>query len=213
MIHLSVFDLETTGLDKHTCEIIEVGVIEYEGWDIVGEHNWLVNIGKKLPPIITEITGITDSMLRSRGRPWSRVAPEVWSIMSKSDIWCAHNDLFDVGFLQEHLRPMVPDYKEPVRVDTLRLADRWLPKSELKSRKLTSIAEYFGHRFQNAHRATDDARATGVVLKMMCEKFGVTLEDLASDEPLPLGKFMRVEDPFEATILGSPSPYGRERNY
>lgn len=212
MTTVAVYDFETTGLDAESCEIIEVGIVLYNDWEPT-EYNWLVRPSSRLPKKIIEITGITDELLQREGQPLTRVAAESWRIFSSVDAWCAHNDDFDIAFLRQHIKPLAADYFEPARIDTLKLADRWFPKRELKSRSLGALAQHFGHRNENAHRATDDARVTGQVLKSMCEMFDVTLEQLVDGSPLPIGEHMWGEDPFEAMFLGHPGPYSRQRNF
>ena len=59
------FDFETTGLDHHNDRIIEVAAIKFVDGEITDRYVELVNPEMSIPAIITEITGISDSMVRS----------------------------------------------------------------------------------------------------------------------------------------------------
>src|SRR5512144_2086576 len=52
-------DLETTGLDPTRDAIIEVGAMKFKGERVEAEFTSLVNPGRKLPPFITRLTGIS----------------------------------------------------------------------------------------------------------------------------------------------------------
>ena len=53
-------DLETTGLDPKRDTIIEIGCVKFRGNEILDEWSSLVNPGRKLPFVISQLTGITD---------------------------------------------------------------------------------------------------------------------------------------------------------
>lgn len=64
-----VLDFETTGLSHAMDRIIEVGAVKLENGQIVGELSLLCDPGVPLKPKISEITGITDLMLRGKESP------------------------------------------------------------------------------------------------------------------------------------------------
>jgi DNA polymerase III, alpha subunit (gram-positive type) len=59
------FDFETTGLDHYEDRIIEIAAIRFEHGVITDRFVTLVNPEKNIPALITEITGISDSMVRN----------------------------------------------------------------------------------------------------------------------------------------------------
>ena len=61
---LVALDIETTGLDPKNDKIIEIGAVRFSGSKIEGEFNSLINPGKNIPPFISQLTGITDAMVR-----------------------------------------------------------------------------------------------------------------------------------------------------
>ena len=58
-----VVDLETTGGSSLTEAITEVGAVKVRGGEVLGEFATLVDPGRSIPPQITILTGITDSMV------------------------------------------------------------------------------------------------------------------------------------------------------
>ena len=58
-----VIDVETTGLTASKDEIIEVAAIKFEDWVPICKFTTLVKPKKEIPNEITEISGITDSMV------------------------------------------------------------------------------------------------------------------------------------------------------
>ena len=58
-----VLDLETTGGSAADCEITEIGAARYRMGDEIGVFQTLVNPGSPIPPFITILTGITQTMV------------------------------------------------------------------------------------------------------------------------------------------------------
>ena len=56
-IYISL-DIETTGLDNKTDEIIEIGAVRFNETGIINKYESLVNPYKKLPEFIKDLTGI-----------------------------------------------------------------------------------------------------------------------------------------------------------
>lgn len=69
-MHLSqttfvVLDLETSGAAPSTgAGITEIGAVKVKGGEIIGEFQSFVNPGVSISPFITQLTGITDAMLK-----------------------------------------------------------------------------------------------------------------------------------------------------
>ena len=60
------FDFETTGLDPNHDRIIEVAAIKFREGEISDRYVQLINPNIDIPELITDITGITNSMVQSK---------------------------------------------------------------------------------------------------------------------------------------------------
>ncbi|MEU4425636.1 DEDD exonuclease domain-containing protein [Actinoplanes sp. NPDC024001] len=165
-----VLDLETTGGAPDGAGITEIGAVKVRGGEHLGEFATLVNPGVPLPPFITVLTGITESMLRP-APPIETVLPALLEFL-RGAVLVAHNAPYDVGFLKaacaRHGYPW-----PPVRVlDTAALARRALTRDEVPNRKLGTLAHFFRSATTPTHRALDDAKATVDVLHGLIERLG-----------------------------------------
>jgi DNA polymerase-3 subunit epsilon len=174
-----VIDLETTGGAPRECGITEVGAVKVRGGEVVGELSTLVDPGTPIPPSISALTGITDSMV-SRWPPIEAVLPSFLEF-ARGTVLVAHNAGFDTSFLNAALTRLdYPRLDHPVAC-TAALARR-LVRDEVRDCRLATLARHFRTRTVPVHRALADARATVEVLHGLLERagsFGVTtLEDL-----------------------------------
>ena len=55
-------DLETTGLNPRTDQILELGAARIRNGRVEDTYAAFINIGKKIPEFIVGLTGITDEM-------------------------------------------------------------------------------------------------------------------------------------------------------
>ena len=91
------FDTETTGLSYKKDKIIELGAVRFDKSGVLASYNSFVHVDFPLPPIITQITHITDQMLID--------APTIQKVMadfeefSKGCVLVAHNAQFDWNFV------------------------------------------------------------------------------------------------------------------
>jgi DNA polymerase III, alpha subunit (gram-positive type) len=56
-------DLETTGLDPAQDAVIEIGAVKFSEKRVEGEYSTLINPRKPISGFITNLTGITNSMV------------------------------------------------------------------------------------------------------------------------------------------------------
>lgn len=190
---LVALDFETTGLDPGKgAEIIEIGAYKFnlEG-DRFDNDTFQVFCKPKreIPSYITKINGIKNRNVKN--------APDLvdgWSDFldwaGDTDAFVAHNAPFEAKFIDsiyyKHGRT-TPDF---LLIDTLMLARRRISGSN--SFKLVDLSSHLGIRLKNAHRAVDDAVATGELLMKISEtyqqpvssvmKSGQALSEIASKQ-------------------------------
>ena len=191
-----IVDLETTGLRPADDRIIEVGAIRVMEGEEVQVYNRLVYPGRPIPPVITKIVGITDDMVADA--PQEREVMEEFLEFAGDLPLLGHNLRFDYSFLKTAALRYGYSF-ERQGVDTLAIAKKYLPG--LASRKLDDLCSYFGISDENHHRAWNDARVTGELYRILCERF----EQLGDNEKdfvsLPLHYAVKKESPATARQL------------
>ena len=148
----TVVDIETTGLSSFDAEIIEVSALRYRGDEPCGAYSALIKPAYPIPYFITQLTGITDAMVRDAA-PREEVLAAFADFVG-DDIVIGHNVHFDVNFLYDEIRRYLGRDFSNDFVDVLRLSRKYLPF--LPSHKQVSIAEYFSLDTSGAHRALKD---------------------------------------------------------
>src|SRR4051812_3928504 len=178
-----VVDLETTGGSAQADAITEIGAVKLRGGECLGTFQTLVNPGVAIPPSITYLTGITQSMVLPAPR-FESVLPAFLEFAGQDAVIVGHNVRFDLSFL--HAAMAVSKHgRLPHRVvDTCALARR-LVRDEVPNCKLSTLAEFFRLATRPTHRALDDALATGELLHCLLERAG-TLGVTALDDLLAL---------------------------
>ncbi len=151
-----IVDIETTGLEPKTSEIIEIGAIKTEGKTAKDVWQTLISCPQDLPPNIIQITGIDDEMLK--GKPSIEQALEDFLAFSGGHVLVAHNSDFDIPFLSHHIDKHLKKKLENRIVCTLKLARKLIPG--LKNYKLGTIAAHLGITAPSAHRAMGDCEVT-----------------------------------------------------
>ena len=165
-----VVDLETTGGSPATCAITEIGAVKVRGGARLGEFQTLVNPGMAIPPFISVLTGISDSMVAGAPRLES-VVPAFLEFAGDA-VLVAHNAPFDIGFLKAACARTGRDWPGNRVLDTARLARQVVTRDEAPNCKLASLARVFRASTTPDHRALSDARATVDVLHGMLERLG-----------------------------------------
>lgn len=177
-----VVDLETTGGSPSGSQITEIGAVKVRGGEVLGEFQTLVRPSTPIPPFISVLTGITNTMVGD-APPIATVLPQFLEFASGS-VLVAHNAGFDVSFLKAAAAETGHRWPGFGVVDTVRLARQLVHKDEAPNHKLGSLAALFGATTTPDHRALHDARATVDVLHALIGRVGNlgvhTLEELRS---------------------------------
>ena len=162
-----VLDLETTGFSAVTEKITEVGIMKVKNGEVIGEFSTFVNPEKHIPERVTEVTNITDEMVKDADTI-EKVFPKILEFLGddKETVIVAHNANFDVGFLKQNAKALGYEFNYTY-LDTLSLAKDLFP--DYKKYKLGKIAENLGIKVEVAHRALDDVDTTVKVFKVMID--------------------------------------------
>jgi DNA polymerase-3 subunit epsilon len=174
-----VLDLETTGGTAADGGITEIGAVKLCGGQDIGRFRTFVNPGHSIPRQITQLTGISESMVADAPPP-DAVLPTFLEFLGDAVI-VGHNVRYDLGYLNAAMERSGREKLNNRVLDTLRLARR-LVRDEVPNCRLGTLANRFRLPNQPSHRALDDALATGDLLHLLIERataFGVCgLDDL-----------------------------------
>jgi DNA polymerase III epsilon subunit-like protein len=75
----SVIDIETSGINPATDEIIDLGFYQFDGTKLIRTYTSLVRSENAISSYITKLTGITQTMLQ-KAPLWSQVENELLSL-------------------------------------------------------------------------------------------------------------------------------------
>ncbi len=165
-----VWDTETTGL-KHTDDrIIEFSAVHYEKngsreYENTGEIDIYINPGIPVPEIITELTGITDDVIRTEGLPEKVASEKIREFLGENPNLMGYNSVsFDEPFLNDlYIRNFGERFTCNTHIDVLKMAREKVPGPH----KLADMAEKAGLSGITFHRSIDDAKATYGVYKYL----------------------------------------------
>ena len=149
-------DIETTGLSPVSDDIIEIGAIKVKNNEIIDTYNELIKVDRKLTTFITNLTGITDEMLKNGKLP-EIVLQEFIGFVGKDTIM-GHNVNFDLGFLRNKCMKYLDVKLQNSYIDTMYLARKLVPDSP--NYKLGTLADYFNINYKGAHRGLRDVEIT-----------------------------------------------------
>ena len=164
-----VFDFETTGFNAGGADsIIEIGAVKIKNGEIIERYDELINPGKPLPKKITELTNITDEMLKDKDNEEKAVKRFIkWF---KDLPMVAHNAKFDVSFLEMAYRKYdLGSFTNPV-IDTLELS-RTMDNNYARHSLSALVKRYDVDWDEEAHHRGDyDAEGTAKVFWKMLKK-------------------------------------------
>ena len=151
-----IFDIETTGLDSSYDEVIEIGAIKVKNNKIVSKFNSLVKPKNEIDEYITELTGITNEMVKD-APTIEEILPDFMNYIG-NDILIGHNVNFDINFIYDNLYRNKFDVLTNDFIDTMRISRKLLP--ELPHHRLIDLAKYFKIDSINNHRSLKDCEIT-----------------------------------------------------
>ncbi|KOY76078.1 DNA polymerase III alpha subunit [Apilactobacillus kunkeei] len=151
-----VFDLETSGLDATSDEIIEIGAVKFSSGKII-KFNYLIKINSLIPKKITDLTGIDNKLLTKTGQDLSEVLNEFVNFIGDS-VLVGYNINFDLNFINSALDRLGLDPINNKYIDLLPLVKR--EKIFIDSYKLSDVLISYDIGDKIYHRALSDAEST-----------------------------------------------------
>jgi DNA polymerase-3 subunit epsilon len=164
---LAFIDFETTGLSPESGDrIIEVGIAILSGGRIVDRYQSFINPQARIPAVVSSLTGINDSMVRTAPRA-AQVMPEIVNFVGDLPL-VAHNASFDKRFMESELR-RIGHRSTNEFICSLRVARRVYPGAP--NHKLATLVRLAGVQpAEQYHRALGDAEMTAGLWTRMVEE-------------------------------------------
>ena len=159
------FDIETTGLSARKDKITEIGAVKVTDGKVVDTFSTFANPEMPIPSKITQLTGITDAMVKDA--PSQSEAVKAFLDFADGNILVAHNAPFDTGFIRVACENMGVEYNY-TSIDTVAICRSIL--SDIKNVKLDTVAKYMRLGNFNHHRATDDAEMLANIFTELCRR-------------------------------------------
>lgn len=172
---LAVLDVETTGLNAREGDrIIELAVVQFDNGEVSDEWGVLIDPGVPLPVETVKITGIRQEDVDGQPR-FDEIADTFLQKVADRTL-VAYNAPFDREFVLVELDRAGRTLPGAAWLDPLVMAKALQPGQ--KGYKLGTVAERLGVPLVDAHRATADARAAGLVLMAFAPEMPASLGDM-----------------------------------
>ena len=190
-----IFDTETTGFNPGLHDtMIEIGAVKMKDGAVIESFDELINPGVLIDSEITELTGITNNMVRD--------CPNEEEVVRKFKEWIgdyplvAHNARFDINMLEMAYHKYNLGTLDNTVLDTMIISQ--IINKDLKRHNLSSLTKNYGITFSESdgsesghhHRADYDAEFTGYVFFKM-------LKQLDKDKIKTFNDLYNLPDEFE----------------
>lgn len=159
------FDIETTGLNFERDRITEIGAVRIVGGVVEQSFDTFVNPEMPIAANITELTSITDNMVKDA--PLEAEAVKSFLDFCGGAPLIAHNASFDTGFIKAVCRRHGMKF-ENTFIDSVPICRSLLPG--IKNYKLDTVAKHLKLSDFHHHRACDDAKTLADIFIALSSK-------------------------------------------
>lgn len=155
-------DIETTGLDAETDDIIEIGAIKIEDDQKIVFHRF-IQIDKHIPEKVSELTGISNKMLQE-GTSLESCVYDL-SKFVQGTVLVGYNISFDIRFLNKAFKKYSLELIQNKTVDLMKEAKK--RNSFQNNYKFETTLKEYGINQKIPHRAVEDAELVYRLYKQM----------------------------------------------
>ena len=156
-----LFDTETAVLGDH---IVEIGFSLFHNAVLVREWNTFVKPTVLIDPEASAVHKITDADVEN-SPTFKELSSWIYNILNTYGIHVAYNYEYDRGVLQKEFNRCGMLFPVKPMVDPLILFKKWNKFN--RGKKLVDATSKYGIQYVGAHRAMNDATATGKLLFKM----------------------------------------------
>ena len=184
------FDIETTGTygkknGDAPAEIIEIGAVKIIGGQIAGKYSELINPGRKIVPLVSRKTGITNDMVSDM--------PIITSVIRRfidfvdDNMLLGHNiKSFDLPHIvraaeKSGIRLNSPFFDTYIYAKKLKNSFGW------KKLSMEYLAKQFSITYNDAHRALNDAEISVLIYLQLKQIY-------TNNQPINISKELNKED-------------------
>jgi len=163
------FDLETTGLDYENDRIIEFGavLVDAKTNKVLKTHSVFVNAGKFIPPVVENLTGISNDDIKQEGITESALVELIKPYFNDDTLLVAYNIHFDINFMYYLLKRFDINLEQPNVLDMLTV----YRERHSYPHKLSHAIEQYNIDVKPTHRSLDDTEAMVKLYHLMKPEF------------------------------------------
>lgn len=151
---LAFIDVESTGAHPVRDRITEIAILRVEDGEVVARWESLVAPGQPIPPLIEEVTGISDAMVADA--PAFEAVADTVAALLEGCVFVAHSARFDYGFIRNAFTRIGREFEAPV-LCTVKLSRALYPEHHRHG--LDALIERHGLVCSARHRAMGDVEA------------------------------------------------------
>ena len=173
---IAALDLETTGVDPIDARMVQASLVFVGPDGAVDAESWtgIVNPGVDIPADASAVHGITTEMARERGvspaDALGRLSALLDGIAARALPLVIYNVPYDWPLLLSEARRHDVAVPRVLLIDPL-ICDRAMDRFRRGSRRLTDVAQHYGHALDHAHDAEADAVAAVAIARAIATRF------------------------------------------
>lgn len=161
----TMLDVETTGLNEYSDEIIEISLIKYRNGEEIDSYHTLLKPKASIPEEATRVNNISNEMVRNAPKIGDLIEI-IYDHFKDAEYIVGYNVTFDLKFIGVAFGKYDKIVEEVKYIDVLEAVR--VNVTDLPNKKLETVKNYFGIQ-HGSHRAASDCQTTFEVWKRTLE--------------------------------------------
>ena len=200
-VEFTIFDLEWVTRRDRKSFIVEIGAIKFRNGEITGRFNKLLQYLKPIDPVIVELTGITNQMLKFGANREKTILE--FLLFIENTVLVAHdikNDMIVLNAESERLGLLVPN----PNICTLKLSEQMFL---IEKYNLQAVAKFLGVKTLGKHRAFKDATILYEIFMKMLLNLPKNIDTVQEMINLNKGRKKLIKSKFDLIKLDTSKSY------
>jgi DNA polymerase III epsilon subunit-like protein len=171
-----VWDLETTGLDPFSCDIVEFACLMVENGQVVNRYSSLINWETSIPKEASDIHGITTEMVQKDGLPAETALNTIYMLFAKYKHHVTHNGIrFDIPFLLNAFNKVGTFTKEHLDALEIRLVNNAIDTAVIIKGQKIDLKRLYNETFWSYGQRVMEAKVAGIKFNVgsVCDELGI----------------------------------------